>query len=69
MTVQFTITMDDLVVDGAYIDQLIIQWKMDMDQTEVLHVSHEWINTNNYLTSHMVGLQRVGESSLEIEPL
>lgn len=69
MTVQFTLTMDDVLISGYAIDRLIIRWTTEMDQTEVLHISHEWINTNNFLTSRMVGLERVGESSLEIEPL
>jgi hypothetical protein len=34
-----------------------------------MEVSHRWITTQNFLTRRMVGMARVGESSLTIEPL
>jgi hypothetical protein len=61
--------MDDLVVDDRHVDQVILDWQADMDQAEILEVSHKWITSKNFLTQRMVGLTRVGESSLTIEPL
>ncbi|MFA6553442.1 MAG: hypothetical protein WCT27_03365 [Patescibacteria group bacterium] len=69
MLVQFVLTMDDVIVLDVPFDQLIFQWVSDVDQQEILEISHRWITTQNFLTHRMVGLQRVGESSLTIEPL
>ena len=69
MRVKFVLTMDDVVVDDQKIDQIIMDWETDIDKEEILEVSHKWISTQNFLTQRMVGLTRVGESSLTIEPL
>ena len=69
MKVKFILTMDDLVVGDQRIDQLVLDWESDVDQNEILMLSHEWITSRNFLTQRMVGLTRVGESSLTIEPL
>jgi hypothetical protein len=69
MKVKFVLTMDDLVVDDRSIDQVVLDWQSEMEQTEILEVSHQWITSKNFLTRRMVGLNRVGESSLTIEPL
>ncbi len=69
MKVKFVLTMDDVVVNNHKIDQIIMGWEADAEQEEILEVSHQWITTQNFLTKRMVGLTRVGESSLTIEPL
>ena len=69
MKVKFVLTMDDLVVDDRTIDQVVLDWETDMDQGEILELSHQWITSKNFLTRRMEGLTRVGESSLTIEPL
>jgi hypothetical protein len=69
MKVKFVLTMDDLVVDDQRVDQLIMDWESDLEHEEILRLSHEWISSQNFLTQRMVGLTRVGESSLTIEPL
>ncbi len=69
MKVKFILTMDDVVVEDDVIDQLVMDWESDMDHEDVLKLSHEWITSQNFLTTRMVGLRRVGESSLTIEPL
>ncbi len=69
MKVKFVLTMDDLVVQDKKIDQVILDWESDMDQGEILELSHQWITSKNFLTRRMEGLTRVGESSLTIEPL
>jgi hypothetical protein len=61
--------MDDVVVNDQKIDQIIMDWETEIDKEEILEVSHQWISTQNFLTQRMVGLTRVGESSLTIEPL
>jgi len=61
--------MDDVVVNDRTFDQIILDWESDVDQEEILDVSHKWITTQNFLTQRMIGLTRVGESSLTIEPL
>jgi hypothetical protein len=67
--VQFRLIMDDLVVNGQKIDQVVMDWETDVDQQEILEVSHQWVTTKNFLTRRMVGLNQVGESSLTIHPL
>lgn len=69
MRVKFVLTMDDVVVNDTSIDQLILDWEADIDQSEILQVSHQWITSRNFLTQRMDGLMQVGESSLTIEPL
>ena len=69
MKVKFTLTMDDVVVEDKCIDQIIMDWETDIDQQKILELSHQWITSQNFLTQRMVGLTRVGESSLTIEPL
>ena len=69
MKVKFVLTMDDVVVNDKVVDQIIMDWESDIDQEEIMEVSHKWITTQNFLTQRMVGLTRVGESSLTIEPL
>jgi hypothetical protein len=48
---------------------MIIDWIDDVSQEEVLEMSQQWITSQNFLTERMVGLKRVGESSLTIEPV
>ena len=61
--------MDDLVVNDQTIDQVVLDWESEVEQDEILELSHRWITSRNFLTTRMVGLTRVGESSLTIEPL
>jgi hypothetical protein len=69
MKVRFTLSMDDLTVDGEHYDAVSIDWVSDIAQDEVLNLSQQWITSQNFLTQRMVGLTRVGESSLTIEPV
>ncbi len=69
MKVKFTLTMDDVTVDGRLIDTIVLDWISELEYNEVLNISHDWISSQNFLTQRMTGLTRVGESSLTIEPL
>ncbi|SYZ74575.1 conserved hypothetical protein [Candidatus Zixiibacteriota bacterium] len=69
MKVKFTLTMDDVTVEGNQIDTIILDWTSEVDSNEVLAISQRWITSQNFLTQRMNGLSRVGESSLTIEPL
>jgi len=69
MRMRFTLTMEDLVVESTRVDNMIIDWIEDVSQAEVLEMSHQWITSKNFLTERMVGLKKVGESSLTIEPV
>jgi hypothetical protein len=61
--------MDDLTVDGKHYDAVTIDWVSEIAQDEVLSLSQQWITSQNFLTQRMIGLSRVGESSLTIEPI
>ena len=69
MKVKFTLTMDDVIVDNQHLDNIILDWEDDMNQGEILELSQKWITSKNFLTSRMIGLTHVGESSLTIEPV
>lgn len=66
---RFTLNMEDLVVNGSVIDNMILDWIEEITQEQVLRISHQWISSQTFLTERMVGLNRVGESSLTIEPV
>jgi hypothetical protein len=69
LKVKFTLTMENLIVENNHIDNITISWISDVSQQEVLDMSQEWITTKDFLTQKMTGLQKVGESSLTIEPV
>ena len=61
MKVKFILTMEDLVVEDNNIDRVILNWETDIEQSDILKLSQEWITSQNFLTQRMVGLTRVGE--------
>ena len=69
MLVRFTLTMDDLTVNGEHFDSVVLDWETDTSQEDVMRMSEKWISTQDFLTRRMLGLTRVGESSLTIEPV
>lgn len=69
MRVRFTLTMDDVVLDNQRLDNIILDWEEELNQDQVIELSQKWITSQNFLTSRMVGLTHVGESSLTIEPV
>jgi hypothetical protein len=69
MKMKFTLNMEDLVVEGNEIDNMILDWEEDITQERVLEISNLWISSQTFLTERMIGLSRVGESSLTIEPV
>jgi hypothetical protein len=69
MKVKFTLTMEDLTVNDRHFDLVTIDWIANVAQHEVMEMSQQWMTSQNFLTRKMVGLQRVGESSLTIEPI
>jgi hypothetical protein len=69
MKMRFTLNMDDLVVNGRNIDNIVLDWVDDVTQAEVLEMSQQWISSQSFLTDRMTGLLKVGESSLTIEPV
>jgi len=69
MIVRYTLTMDDLTVEGKHFDSVVLDWESETTQEEVMRMSERWISTQDFLTRRMLGLTRVGESSLTIEPI
>jgi hypothetical protein len=67
--VKFTLNMENLVVNENHIDRLCISWINEVTEEEVLSMSGQWISSPNFLTQRMIGLKKVGESSLTIEPV
>lgn len=69
MRMRFTLSMEDLVVEEKQIDNMILDWVEDVSQERVLEISQQWISSQTFLTERMTGLNKVGESSLTIEPM
>ena len=66
---RFVLTMKNCVVDGKEIKEITITWINDMSSDEAINLSEKGITTKNFLMNRMVGLNRLGESILTIEPL
>jgi hypothetical protein len=69
MKVRYTLTMDDLTVNGEHFDTVVLDWEVETTQDEVMRMSEKWITAQDFLTRRMMGLTKVGESSLTIEPI
>ena len=69
MQVKFTLTMDDLLVNDQHVDSITFSWVSDLSSEEVLCLSQKWMMDKSFLLQRMVGLKKVKESSLTIEPL
>jgi len=69
MRVKFTLAMDDVIINEQHLDNIVLDWEEEINQEQVLELSQQWITSRNFLTSRMVGLSHVGESSLTIEPV
>jgi len=61
--------MNNAIVHGRHYDSIILSWTEYMEETDVLNISHEWIQKERFLMSRMEGLTYVGDSSLILEPL
>ena len=62
MDMKVALTMQDLVVVGnEFRDCVIIEWREDLTQREIIRRSTEWMNDPQaFLTRRMAGLKRVG---------
>jgi hypothetical protein len=69
MRVRYVLSMDNLLVHGERIDNLVVDWEDESTHDEIMKLSQKWISTRNFLTDRMNGLSEVGESSLTIEPI
>lgn len=69
MKMKFTLNMENLDINGSTVDTMILDWVDEVSQEQVLEMSHQWISSQTFLTERMIGLHRVGESSLTIEPV
>jgi hypothetical protein len=69
MKMKFTLNMENLEVNGRAIDAMVMDWIEEVSQEEVLEMSQQWISSQTFLTDRMIGLHKVGESSLTIEPV
>ena len=69
MRVRYILTMDNLLVHGERIENLVVDWEDESSHDEIMQMSQKWISSRNFLTERMNGLSEVGESSLTIEPL
>jgi len=72
MNVKFVLAMDSVVVEihgqKFVFDQLILEWEEEMKEKKVLELTRKYLTSKNFLPQRLVGLSRVGDSSLTIEP-
>jgi hypothetical protein len=61
--------MDDVIINNQRLDNIILDWEEEVNQEQVMELSQKWITSKNFLTTRMIGLTHVGESSLTIEPV
>jgi len=57
------------VGNEKHINRITLAWTSDLSEEEILCISNHWLKDQSFLTRRMVGLEKVGESSLTIEPL
>lgn len=72
MRIKLILVMEDLFVPEIYegiINHFSIEWEQDINQEELLELSHKWISSKCFLSKRMIGLQKVGPSSLTIESI
>jgi hypothetical protein len=69
MKVKFTLNMSNLLMGEKNINKITLSWVTDLSEEEVLSISNNWLKDQSFLTRRMVGLEKVEESSLTIEPL
>lgn len=68
MYVGFTLSLEDVVVNGINYDQIEITWTDILTREELDECTSQWMRTQNFLTRRMIGLERIGESMLTINP-
>lgn len=69
MKVKFTLNMSNLLMDEKHINRITLSWVSELSEEEILSISNNWLKDQSFLTRRMAGLEKVGESSLTIEPL
>ncbi|MDH4223937.1 MAG: hypothetical protein OEV55_10420 [candidate division Zixibacteria bacterium] len=69
MRVKFTLKMFNLLVNQKQVNRITLSWISDLPENEILTISNCWLKDQSFLTRRMTGLDKVGESSLTIEPL
>lgn len=69
MRVRYILEMVNPVVCGERFNSIVIDWEEEATREEVMIVSEKWVRSRNFLTERMNGLNKVGESSLTVEPI
>lgn len=67
MQVKFTLTLNNVVVDGISLDALVIDWIDQANHERLLAISRDWNCFGCRVLDNMTGLTRVGEMSLAME--
>jgi len=69
MKVKFVLTMDDVVIDEQHRNQVVLDWVSDVDDSDLIDLSAKWTVLKQSLTDRMVGLLKVGHSSISFQPV
>ena len=69
MRVKFELKLHDTVVENKRINCIIFDWESELEEQEVLELTHKFITSRKFFTSRMSGLDYVRESELSIEPV
>ena len=69
MKVKFTLTMNDVVVEGKRIGTVIIDWLAETDHEELAAITRQWISSGDEFARNMTGMTDYGEMWLEMQEL
>ena len=66
LQVRFTLTMNDVLVNGENVGTIIIDWLAKTSYDEVAAVSRAWLESREGFATYMTGLTDFGDLSLQM---
>ncbi|RKX29327.1 MAG: hypothetical protein DRP46_07355 [Candidatus Zixiibacteriota bacterium] len=64
--VRFTLTLNDVKVNGENVGTIVVDWQAKTSYDEVAAISRAWIESRENFATHMTGLTDFGELSLQM---
>lgn len=64
--VRFTLTLNDVVVNGENVGTIVIDWLAKTSYDEVAAVSRAWLESRECFATYMTGLTDFGDLSLQM---
>ena len=67
MNIKFTLTMNDVFVEGKRVGTIIIDWLAETSEEELAAVTEQWLLCGDELAQRMTGMTDYGEMYLEVQ--